>query len=253
MLKSERKQLILEKIAADQIVTLEALVSLLETSESTVRRDLDELEQERKLRRVHGGAEALPPIGAEPSNQEKSVKNIHEKRLLADKALTVISEGDVIFIDAGTTTDLLVQALAQQVVMQAKSLTVVTNSIHHAAMLVEQGIKTIIVGGLVKENTDASVGSFALKQIQSLNFDKAFVGMNGIDKEHLTTPDPEEALIKQAIIANAKETYVLADESKLGQFAFVKVATLDQVTLLTNRSSKAILQEIKKKTRVIEV
>ncbi|MDQ0223519.1 DeoR/GlpR family DNA-binding transcription regulator [Streptococcus moroccensis] len=242
--------MILEAIAAEKIVTLEHLVGLLNSSESTVRRDLDELEAERKLRRIHGGAEALTSSASELSNLEKSVKNVQEKMLICQKALNLIDEGDVVFIDAGTTTGVLVKALSQEPVA---NLTVVTNSIHHAATFVEQGIKTIIIGGLVKERTDASIGGFALEQIESLNFDKAFIGMNGVDKEYLTTPDPEEATIKKAIIANAKDTFVLADESKLGQFSFVKVASLNQVTLLTNRTEKTILQEIKKKTRVIEV
>ncbi|MET3558759.1 DeoR family fructose operon transcriptional repressor [Streptococcus rupicaprae] len=250
ILKSERKQLILEKIAVDQVVSLEALVSLLETSESTVRRDLDELEQAGKLRRVHGGAESLLPLGRELSNLEKSVKNIQEKQKIAQRAENLIEATDVFFIDAGTTTGLLIEELIKQ---ELREVTVVTNSIHHAAVLVENGFRTIIIGGLVKERTDASIGSFALEQIKSLNFDKAFIGMNGVDKDYLTTPDPEEALIKQTIIANAKETFVLIDASKLGQYAFVKVAEVGKVTLITNQDDQAILQELKKKTRVIEV
>ncbi len=237
----------MEKIAAEHFVTLEKLVVLLETSESTVRRDLDELENEQKLRRVHGGAEYLHPLQEELSNQEKSVKNIQEKLALCQVALKLIEPHDVIFIDAGTTNELLVQRI------QEPSITVVTNSIHHAAQLVENRVKTIIIGGRVKESTDASVGSFAISQISDLNFNKAFIGMNGVDKDHLTTPDPEEALVKRVIMENAKVSYVLADASKIGQTSFVKVAELKKATLVTNASDSKLLQEIKTKTRVIEV
>ncbi len=95
MLKTERKQLILEELNQHQVVSLEKLVSLLETSESTVRRDLDELEAENKLRRVHGGAELPHSLQEEETIQEKSVKNLQEKKLLAQKAASLIKEQDV--------------------------------------------------------------------------------------------------------------------------------------------------------------
>ena len=175
ILKSERKQLILERIQAQQYVRLEELVEILETSESTVRRDLDELENEGKLRRVHGGAESTGNLQLEESILEKSVKNVQEKREIAERAVQLIGDGDVIFLDAGTTTGLLIDYLHQE------NLTVVTNSVHHAVKLVERKIKTIIIGGFVKQSTDASVGAVAIDQIRQLNFDKAFLGMNGID------------------------------------------------------------------------
>lgn len=247
ILKSERKRLIEEKVMAERAVSLEDLVAMLDTSESTVRRDLDELELEGKLRRVHGGAEKIQTLQEELTNQQKSVKNVQEKHALAQKAAQLVSDGDVIFIDAGTTTELLVDQLT------AKQLTVVTNSIHHAVKLVERGLKTMIIGGDIKSSTDASIGPLALEQIQGLNFDKAFLGMNGVDEEDLTTPDLAEAAIKRAIIRSSREAYVLADGSKLGQRSFVKVAKLTDITLLTTARNPAIVAKLKEKTRVIEV
>ena len=86
MLKTERKKLVLEELSKHKVVTLEKLVGLLDTSESTVRRDLDELESENKLRRVHGGAELPHSLQEEETIQEKSVKNLQEKKLIAQKA-----------------------------------------------------------------------------------------------------------------------------------------------------------------------
>ena len=246
MLKSKRKQLILEKVMKDKFVSLEYLVKALETSESTVRRDLDELESERKLRRVHGGAESLHFLQEEESNQEKSIKNIQEKTRIAQKAASLIQEYDVIFIDAGTTNELLVNELHDP------SVTVVTNSIHHATKLVERNIPTVIIGGVVKRSTDASIGGIALNQIGQLNFDKAFIGMNGIDDGFFTTPDMEEGAVKRAILENAKRTYVLADASKLGQTSFAKVAPVSRARLITNQTESEMIQKIKEKTEVIE-
>lgn len=246
MLKSKRKQLILEKVTKDKFVSLEYLVQVLNTSESTVRRDLDELESERKLRRVHGGAESLHFLQEEESNQEKSIKNIQEKTKIAQKAASLIQEYDVIFIDAGTTNELLVNELHDP------SVTVVTNSIHHATKLVERNIPTVIIGGVVKRSTDASIGGVALNQIGQLNFDKAFIGMNGIDDGFFTTPDMEEGAVKRAILENAKRTYVLADASKLGQTSFAKVAPISRARLITNQTESDVIQKIKEKTEVIE-
>lgn len=246
MLKSKRKQLILEKVMKDKFVSLEYLVKALETSESTVRRDLDELESERKLRRVHGGAESLHFLQEEESNQEKSIKNIQEKTRIAQKAASLIQEYDVIFIDAGTTNELLVNELHDP------SVTVVTNSIHHATKLVERNIPTVIIGGVVKRSTDASIGGVALNQIGQLNFDKAFIGMNGIDDGFFTTPDMEEGAVKRAILENAKRTYVLADASKLGNTSFAKVAPISRARLITNQTESEVIQKIKEKTEVIE-
>ena len=246
MLKSKRKQLILEKVMKDKFVSLEYLVKALETSESTVRRDLDELESERKLRRVHGGAESLHFLQEEESNQEKSIKNIQEKTRIAQKAASLIQEYDVIFIDAGTTNELLVNELHDP------SVTVVTNSIHHATKLVERNIPTVIIGGIVKRSTDASIGGVALNQIGQLNFDKAFIGMNGIDDGFFTTPDMEEGAVKRAILENAKRTYVLADASKLGNTSFAKVAPVSRARLITNQTESEVIQKIKEKTEVIE-
>lgn len=247
ILKSERKQLILDEIKEKQFLQLEEMVRLLDSSESTVRRDLDELELEGYLRRVHGGAEALTKLQAEESIQEKSIKNIQEKSEIAQKALSLIEDGDVVFIDAGTTTALLVDMLYQD------NLTVVTDSIHHATKLVDKQFKTIIIGGFVKQSTDASIGRVAVEQIAQLNFDKAFIGMNGVDEHFLTTPDIEEAIIKKTIIENAQKTYVLLDSSKIGQVSFAKVERIEKVSLLTNHSDGALVKKIKEKTEVIEV
>ncbi|MFC3929043.1 DeoR/GlpR family DNA-binding transcription regulator [Streptococcus caprae] len=247
MLKSERKRFITDKIREENTVSLEELTNLLETSESTIRRDLDELESENKLRRVHGGAERIASLQEELSNQEKSIKNVQEKMAIAKEALAQIDEGDVVFIDAGTTTELLVRELT------FKQVTVVTNSIHHASKLVERGIQTIIIGGFVKQSTDASVGQLAVEQIKRLNFDKAFLGMNGVDENFFTTPDLEEAVIKQLIIENARKAYVLVDNTKLSQTSFVKVTGIEKASVITNKSLNVLTKNLKEKTEVMEV
>jgi DeoR family fructose operon transcriptional repressor len=249
MLKSERKQIILSQLKQDGFITLENLTVLLsDTSESTIRRDLDELAADGQLKRVHGGgAESIHGLKEEIANSQKAIRNVKEKAQLAGYAADLIKEGDVVFLEASTTNELLIPHLAN------RQVTVVTNSIHHAVKLVDLGVSTRIVGGKVKHSTDASIGSTAQEQIRQLNFDCAFIGANGVDTNYFTTPDMEEAVIKRTVIANAQKAYVLADTSKLGQITYAKVAEVEKVTIITNASEEELLKELKEKTRVIEV
>lgn len=227
------------------MASLDDLVGLLQTSESTVRRDLEELASQGFLRRVHGGAEKIQLLQEELTNQQKSVKNVQSKKEIVKRAAQLVVDGDVIFLDAGTTTSLLIEELAQ------RELTVVTNSIAHASQLVDKGLDTIIIGGTVKPSTNVNIGLLALEQINQLHFDKAFLGINGIDNNGITTPDMAEAMVKKAIIRNAKESYVLADSSKLEQVYFVKVADVEDVTIITNQSETEFIKTLKEKTQVI--
>ncbi len=237
----------MDQLNQADFVTLDHLVSLLKSSESTVRRDLDELEAEHKLHRIHGGAEKLHSLQEELSVQQKAIKNVQEKKLIAHAAKERICQGDVIFIEAGTTNELLVDCLNRI------DITVVTNSIHHAIKLVERQIPTVMIGGDVKIPTDANVGPIAVQQLSQLNFDRAFLGTNGVDCDNLTTPDIYEGAIKETVIANSKETFILTDSSKLEKIYFAKFARLEEVTLIINRSSKPIVNTLKDKTKVIEV
>ena len=109
--------------------------------------------------------------------------------MLAQKAASLIKEQRCHLYDAGTTTAFLIHELVN------KNVTVVTNSIHHAAQLVEKQIPTVMVGGGVKMATDASIGGVALNQINQLHFDRAFIGMNGVDDGLLYDSDMEEGLL----------------------------------------------------------
>ena len=237
----------MSQLKQDGFVTLENLTVLLsDTSESTIRRDLDELAADGQLKRVHGGAESIHGLKEEIANSQKAIRNVKEKAGTAGYTAD-LAKGDVVFLEASTTNELLIPHLAN------RQVTVVTNSIHHAVKLVDLGVSTRIVGGKVKHSTDASIGSTAQEQIRQLNFDCAFIGANGVDANYFTTPDMEEAVIKRTVIANAQKAYVLADASKLGQITYAKVAEVEKVTIITNASEEELLKELKEKTRVIEV
>ncbi|EGK07321.1 DeoR/GlpR family DNA-binding transcription regulator [Kroppenstedtia eburnea] len=233
MFAEERKQQILALLSRQERVTVQELTSHFGVSESTIRRDLQELEDERLLERTHGGA-ILPEKGkTEPSYREKESVQEFEKAAIAEAAAQFILPGDTILLDAGTTTTHLAKELCGH-----PRLTVVTNAYHIASILsVEREMDVILIGGMVKFNTLAAVGPYAESMLKQLNVDKLFLGANGVDLARgVTTPDPLEAKTKQDMIRSAREVFLLADSSKMGRTAFAHVCSLEAVdNLITDR------------------
>lgn len=249
MLTNERHQYILNYLETHGTITIHEISAALATSESTIRRDLQFLEDQKLLLRVHGGAQRKTQLNHETSMAEKRQLHLIEKQKIAKYAGTLIKEGDTIFLDAGSTTLEMIPYLPTD-----PTLKVVTNSVTHALQLLERGIETIILGGTLKRTTNAIVGPTAVEQLQQLYFDKAFLGMNGIDEQAgYTTPDTEEAIIKKTAARQSQEAFVLADRSKLKQRSFVQVLSLKQAMILTDNCPKDYLKTLKKHTKVTEV
>lgn len=228
MLEPERHQIILEALKVKNTVKLQELVELTNSSESTIRRDLIQLEQGKFLKRVHGGAARLQGKLQEPSMTEKSFKNLQAKRQIAQYAGGLVEKGDCIYLDAGSTVVEMIPFLPEDIV-------VVTNGLMHANELLEKNIKTFLIGGYCKPTTKAMIGRGALESLEHYRFDKCFMGVNGIHPQFgYTTPDPEEALIKQKAISLTREAYILADESKFSEIAFSKIADIHAATIITN-------------------
>ncbi|MFU0825618.1 MAG: HTH-type transcriptional repressor GlcR [Clostridium sp.] len=229
ILTEERYEIILREVKKRGIVKLNELVEMTNTSESTIRRDLTYLESKNALKRVHGGAAAIKRRFVEPSYNEKLVQNIKEKDIIAKYAASLIEEGDSIYLDAGTTTFEMIKYIDK------RDILVVTNGLNHIDALIEKEINAYILGGKVKAKTKAIIGSDALINMQRFRFDKTFLGINGIHAEYgLTTPDSEEAILKEKAINLSKDAFVLADDSKFGEVSFVKIHDLDKVTIITN-------------------
>ncbi|OJG54650.1 DeoR family transcriptional regulator [Enterococcus haemoperoxidus] len=247
MLTEERHQAILRLLDQQSVVKSQELSTLLNASESTIRRDLQELEDAELLERVHGGAKRILNLGFEQNMTEKSVKNTQQKQLIASLAAQFVHDGDVIYLDAGSTT------LEMLPFLTGKNITVVTNSVHHAAKLGDLNINTIILGGSLKLSTKAIIGATGMEQLSHFRFNKVFMGMNGAHLEFgLTTPDPEEAALKRLAIAQTDEAYVLIDQTKLNKVTFTKVTELDDVIILTNQCSPELLEQFQKKTTIKE-
>ncbi len=204
-------------------------------SESTVRRDLRDLEVQELLRRTHGGAVAvIHNDNSEPSFVEKEDRFQQQKLDIARAALSLIREGDTIMLDSGTTTYYLAK-----LIRNFQRLTVVTNSVMVAQELAnEKNIELLLTGGTLRPETLAMVGPFAERAIASVHVDKLFLATNGFDlKAGLTTPNLIEAATKQRMINSAKQVILLADHSKFEWVSFSKFGDHKDITTLITDSS----------------
>lgn len=247
MLNEERYRRILRRLQEKGIVKLQELCTLLEASESTVRRDLADLEERGLLRRVHGGA-ALPAMsgGLEPGMAEKSAVNVPQKQKIAELASGLVRGGEAIYLDAGTTT------LAMIPFLKGKSITVVTNGLPQMDALLEADIPSYLLGGLAKKSTKALVGSLALDNLGRFRFDRCFLGTNGVHPDAgYTTPDPEEAALKRRASELSSLTYMLADSSKIGNVAFTRIIGLEQATLIAEQVPERWRKPIEDMTNLI--
>ncbi|GAA0432399.1 DeoR/GlpR family DNA-binding transcription regulator [Lentibacillus halophilus] len=248
MLTSDRHQKIIDLINQKQTVTIQDVSAITGASESTVRRDLTELENQHKLRRIHGGATIHEQINSESSIGEKATKNHQEKTAIAKHAASLVEEGDCIFLDAGTTTMQMIPFL------KGKQVTVVTNGLTHIDSLAENGIATYMTGGYMKSKTSALIGTQTMEMLENYRFDACFIGVNGFDTVYgYTTPDPEEAVVKRSALNLARSKYVLADDSKYQSVTFAGVAELDAACLITTLTDEHMLNSLKDHTDVRSV
>jgi len=227
MLTRQRKQLILEKLGAEGQVQSKALSILFDVSEDTIRRDLRELAAEGRLQRVHGGA--LPSSSAiAPFAERQSVKMDAKKRV-ARKGAQLISSGQVVIIDGGTTTSELITFFPPDL-----RITVVTHSPSIALGLVDHpAIEVILIGGRLYKHSIVAVGAAAIEGIENIHADLFFMGVTGIHPDAgLTTGDFEEACIKRAFSGRAAETVVLASPEKINTASSFVIGDVSSVNTI---------------------
>ena len=248
MLSEKRHEIILNLLKLKGFVSLTELLEATESSESTIRRDLSYLESINLLKRVHGGAKSLANVSKELSYNEKSSKSIHEKRAIAKYAASLIEDGDCIFVDAGTTTYELIDYL------EGKDILVVSNGLSHIDTLIQKNIKCYVIGGNIKISTKAITGCDALMCLSKFRFDKCFIGANGVHHTYgLTTPDTEEAILKECAINNSRKAYVLADDSKFGEISTIKFSDINKCVIITNEKPKDNTYDKKTDITVVDI
>ena len=234
MLAEERFALILDLLAEKRTATVQELCEALNASESTIRRDLTELDRQGRLNKVHGGA-TLPNsqfLADEPTMAAKESLAVSQKQSIAEAAAALITAEDFVYVDAGTSTLAMVRALNGP----ALEAHYVTNGIAHARLLAQKSCHVCLPGGLLRPRTEAIIGAAAVTTLQQFNFTKAFMGANGVAMEAgFTTPDPEEAAVKACAARRAREVWFLADDTKFGSIYPAVIAGLQDGSILTNR------------------
>ena len=234
MLAEERLARIMKLLSQQRTATVQELCEALDASESTIRRDLNELDRMGKVNKVHGGA-TLPDsqfLADEPTMAAKEALAVAQKKCIAKAAAALITAEDFVFLDAGSTT----LALVRELNGPALDARYVTNGVAHARTLAQKGCRVFLPGGLLRPQTEAIVGAAAVSSLQQYNFTKAFMGANGVALEAgFTTPDPEEATVKATAVHRALESWFLVDDAKFARICPAVIADLHSGAILTNR------------------
>ena len=248
MLTEERHKKILEIIDKKGSVNAQELMVALDASESTIRRDITTLANEKKLIKVHGGAIKIERESFSTKDDEvllRKERNMKEKIAIAKLAASLIEDDDFVYLDAGTSTGVMIDFLT------ARNPVFVTNAIEHARDLTRKGYKVYLIGGEYKSATEAIVGEEAALSLQKYHFTKGFFGANGISiDEGLTTPEIKEAMIKKTAIAATKQSYFLLDHTKFGEISAITFADITEGTIVTDKVPN---EEYREKAKILEV
>ncbi len=229
MLKEERQQTILNEVELHNRVLLTDIAETLDVSVDTIRRDVKELDAENKLRRVHGGAISLGFTSN--STKNSNVYKQEEKILIAKKALGLLKDGGVIFLDGGTTCMELAHLIPSSI-----ELTCFTHSLPVAMeLLTKPNITVIIVGGQVSGESQTAIGANAIHNLAEIKVDFSFIGTGYVDSHYgLTEFDWDIVQVKKAVIKCSKKTVLLSISEKLNSQHRYKTCDINAInTLIT--------------------
>ncbi|SFU68948.1 transcriptional regulator, DeoR family [Clostridium sp. DSM 8431] len=230
MVLTDRWTEILNYLRNKKFATVEEMMETFNISRSTLRRDLIAMEDKGLIIRTRGGAEIIESEEDVVFNLEEVLEaNKAEKIKIANKAAKRIKDNDVIFIDSGSTCYYIVDFI------KAKNITVVTNGIAHIQKLISKGINTYILGGYAKPELNLIIGEDTEKKVSMMNFDIAFLGTMGIDKQAgFTTSLLIDGEVKRAVIKSSKECFILADKSKFNVRRIYTYGSFEDAEIITS-------------------
>lgn len=233
MYSEERQQAIVRLAREHGRVSVNETAETFGVAVETIRRDLSALERNGVVRRVHGGAIPVGPLGFEADLAARARTMPAEKQRIAKAAIAELPADGAVFIEAGNTCAHLTDLLPTD-----RQLTVITNGGYLAmALAARPNLTVLVVGGRVRHLTLASVDDWALQTLAGICVDVAFVGTNGLSVERgLTTPDPAEAAVKRAILGVGRRTVLLADHTKFGAVSPCRYGDVADVDLIITDS-----------------
>lgn len=228
----QRQTLIYTQARQKGSVKVSELAMSLDVAEMTIRRDLELLEEKGLIERIHGGAIYNDRIGLEPLFAQKSTLKQAEKRAIGALAATLIEEGDMVFVNSGSTT---IEFLKQ---LDTPRVSIITNNPLAPIYAHSEAVNVILTGGEIRHESLTLVGELAVKAIKSVYANKAIIGIDGFSiKYGLTTSTQTEAWINRLMILNTRGSVILvADSSKLGRVANFKTSPLSKISVIVTDS-----------------
>lgn len=228
MFLEERYERIIEKIQLEGRVRVKDLAKDFNVTEDCIRKDLKELENRSKLKRVYGGAIINRTHEDIKTIEERRNINIDEKKKIAKNAADLVNNGEIIFLDTSTNN----LEIAKELYKSNKKIVVITNMLEIVFELRNNSnIKVISVGGEFNNEVGAIVGAAADRYIRNFTYDKAFIGVCGINKEtgFISTVNLEDGLTKKTIIECTNKSYLVMEKEKFNYDEFYKFAKLDEI------------------------
>lgn len=233
----ERRRLIAETVAVQGGVRSTDLVDSFGVSEQTIRKDLGALQARGLLKRTHGGAIAVESRPEQPP-QERVSQHREAKLAIAQKIASLISPGLSVFLDNGTTLEMVADAIT------TPDINVLTSAIGVARIMAERpGIRHTLLGGQLRVLSGSLVGPVAIDNARKFTLDVAVIGAGGLTADGITVADIAESQVKQAIIQRARQVIVALDSSKFGYTDYVGVCGLDQIDVLVTDTETSEVEE----------
>lgn len=227
-MKEDRISALQNHIRKNGRASIEELCSLFNISKNTIRRDINELEKQNYIKKVYGGVILNDTKTTEPF-ESREVKNKDEKQQIGSLASNLVEDGDIIYIDSGTTTMCMIPHLAAR-----KNLTIITNNLHViTSSLPFSNLNIICTGGTFLRRTNSFIGIEAVNSLKQYNISKSFVATTGLSIEKgLTNSSSFEYDIKRYISENCEQIIVLADNSKFDRVSLMTYYDLKSIQVL---------------------
>lgn len=251
MLAMERAIYIMEKLVRNKIVLVGELSKEMNVSEETIRKDLEKLEKQEQICRVHGGAYLREGYGNETPVKVREQIYQKEKSALGRQCLNLIEKNDIIILDCSTTA----RYIATAIVESGLKVTVITNSLATGNELSKsQDVRLLMLGGELDRNTGSFNGCLVTEALERYHADKAFLSSAGISAEAgITDYRQQEADVRRKMISQSDRCYFVADRTKIGRHAAFIVGGLDIIQHLIIEQPIDEASELKSKLEEAQV
>ncbi len=229
LIPAQRRERIQEYLAIHKIVRMDELYEMLDTSEATVRRDLEWLERDGVLERTHGGAIQSQRMTLELEYIQRAATNPEEKRLIGELAASLIADGDIVFLNSGSTTAQVLRHIRGEA-----GITLFTNNLIAILETGDAGIAKYLIGGEFQPHSNSVAGRFAIDNLRQVYANKAILGVDGISLIHgCTVPSNAEAELVKLMIERTKgEIFIVADHTKWGVVSNYQIASIEEIDKL---------------------